>query len=149
VSAGHTQRLLVVSSQDDMPTGAAQFDGVTAHPDLFVLYHDNAKADARRLVACWNACEGIETYALELMTGDLAICHQITASAKASNKPFTHKAVEYRRQRDELITALQQLHRVCMAMDLEADFKRPTEEAYLAATAAAAAAIAKATGGTS
>lgn len=46
----------------------------------------------------------------------------------------------------ELLDALQALHRVCMAMNLEADHERPTEEAYLQATAQAGAAIASATG---
>lgn len=66
-------------------------------------------ANLRRFVACWNACEGIETHALELMTGDLAIKEQITATGKAKPR-LTHRAVEYRWQRDELLEALKVLH---------------------------------------
>lgn len=72
---------------------------------------DTDEANARRLVACWNACEGIDTYAMELMTGDLSIKNQITATGKAHTKP-THRAVEYRRQRDELLAALEQIERL-------------------------------------
>jgi hypothetical protein len=49
----HTQERLVLTSQDDFPTGTANFEsryGV----DAIVLYHDNSKADARRIVQCWN-----------------------------------------------------------------------------------------------
>lgn len=81
---------------------------VAFEPGLERLCADIAEANARRLVACWNACEGIETYALELMTGDLSIRNQITATGKAKPKP-TKKAVEYRRQRDELLEALERL----------------------------------------
>lgn len=72
---------------------------------------DTDEANARRLVACWNACEGIETYALELMTGDLSIKQQITATGSAKPPKPTSKAVEYRRQRDELLAALKEARR--------------------------------------
>lgn len=62
----HTQKRLVVTTQDDQATGCASFEDRQSYsPDTIVLYHDNAKADARRLVACWNACDGISTEALE------------------------------------------------------------------------------------
>lgn len=56
---------------------------------------------ARRLVACWNACEGIETGALELMTGPLSIENQI----KYKPQPPTRKS-KYREQRDVLLEML-------------------------------------------
>lgn len=46
----------------------------------------------------------------------------------------------------ELLKALQRLHACMQAQDLEAEAKRPTEDEYQACMAAAAAAIAKATG---
>lgn len=92
---------------------------------LFMLYGDHEIRDqggrliavsttpqyrnARRLVACWNACEGIETYALELMTDDLSIHHQITTTARRDSKPTSRKAVEYRRERDALLQVLEDL----------------------------------------
>lgn len=60
-------------------------------------------ADARRIVAAVNACAGIETYALELMTGELSLLNQITH--KPQENP-TKKAAQYRKQRDELLAAL-------------------------------------------
>lgn len=66
MSEKHTQGRLHLTSQDDLPTGSASFDPM-AGVDTIVLYHDNAKADARRLVACWNACEGIAPDDLEAM----------------------------------------------------------------------------------
>ncbi|MBS3998131.1 MAG: hypothetical protein KGZ67_12525 [Hydrogenophaga sp.] len=60
----HTDKRLALNSQDDYPTGTASFEGDTG-VDKIVLYHDNAKADARRIVACWNACKGISTAQLE------------------------------------------------------------------------------------
>jgi hypothetical protein len=52
--AKHTQERLELTSQDDQATGCANFEsryGV----DAVVLYGENAKADARRIVQCWNA----------------------------------------------------------------------------------------------
>jgi len=64
------------------------------------------EANARRIVACVNACAGIETYALELMTGELLLLNQITH--KTRERP-TKKAVQYRKQRDKLLAALEGL----------------------------------------
>ena len=112
------------------------------------------EANARRLMACWNACEGIETYALELMTGDLSIKNQITATGKAKPPKPTGKAVEYRRQRDELLGALRMLLLTAGAindapdglleMALESDDQETRNQAN--AHLCARAAIAKATG---
>ena len=87
-------------------------------------------ANARRLVACWNACEGIDTYALELMTGDLSISNQITAIA--SRKPKGKKTA-YRTQRDELLAALKAML-THMGMD-EDEWNKPTFDQARAAIA--------------
>jgi hypothetical protein len=52
--AQHTKERLVVTTQDDQVTGCANFESRSGI-DAIVLYHDNAKADARRIVQCWNA----------------------------------------------------------------------------------------------
>jgi hypothetical protein len=52
--AKHSQGRLVLTSQDDFPTGCANFED-RCGVDAVVLYHDNAKADARRIVQCWNS----------------------------------------------------------------------------------------------
>jgi len=63
-------------------------------------------ANARRIVAAVNACAGIETYALELMTGELSLLNQVTH--KLRERP-TKKAVQYRKQRDALLAALTEI----------------------------------------
>lgn len=67
---------------------------------------DGMEANARRIVAAVNACAGIETYALELMTGELSLLNQVTH--KLRERP-TKKAVQYRKQRDALLAALEGL----------------------------------------
>ena len=62
-----------------------------------------SQEDARRIVACVNACAGIETYALELMTGELSILNQISATTP---EKLTPKATQYRQQRDKLLAVL-------------------------------------------
>lgn len=82
--------------------------------------HENSEANARRLVACWNACEGIDTEDLE--AGSVSIIHKLhDATAK--------RVLE---QRDELLAALK---------DIEAYYPN----SWAADTARAA--IAKAEGG--
>ena len=67
---------------------------------------DGMEANARRIVAAVNACAGIETYALELMTGELSLLNQVTH--KLRERP-TKKAVQYRKQRDALLAALTEI----------------------------------------
>lgn len=97
---------------------------------------EDSEVYARRLAAAWNSCKGITTERLEDL-GRPLVQHLIGCDERAARMV---------KERDELVDALRALHRVCMAMDLEADHERPTEEAYLQATAQAAQAIAKATG---
>lgn len=108
MSAGHTPGLLVVNpiQLDQIATADGKHEVARAtilHPAEYTV------GNARRLVACWNACEGIPTYALELMTGDLSINNQITANVRTGNKPTSRKAVEYRRERDALLQVLEDL----------------------------------------
>lgn len=63
----HTQERLVLTSQDDEITGTAAFESKQSGVDVLALYHPNAKADARRLVACWNVFEGMATDVIELL----------------------------------------------------------------------------------
>ena len=53
------------------------------------------KANARRLVACWNACDGVSTESLE--TGELNV------------SDLTDRNVELANERDELLAALRKL----------------------------------------
>jgi hypothetical protein len=131
----HTQGRLIVR-------GTRIFDtqpGIDCMASMQVSNQPNWEQDARRLVACWNACEGIDTYALELMTGNLSIYNQITTTSHPKAKPETRTAVKYRHQRDELLAAL-----VAITED-----KTPWGNAAAAKTQIAlkAIAIAKATGG--
>lgn len=91
------------------------------------------KANARRIVACVNACAGIETHELELMTGDLSIHNQITHPAQ---KTLTPKATQYRMQRDELLYALRMI----------TEYPLNSETSYLLARNCAEQAIAKVKG---
>jgi hypothetical protein len=55
-SEGYTRERLVLTTQYDQVTGCASFESRQSYsPDTIVLYHDNAKADARRIVEVWNA----------------------------------------------------------------------------------------------
>lgn len=82
------------------------------HLRICFMAHDGTnenatgEANARRIVACVNACAGIETYALELMTGELLLLNQITHKTR---ERLTKKAVQYRKQRDALLAALKEL----------------------------------------
>lgn len=82
-----------------------------SHAHVAEVFHNDA--DARRIVAAVNACAGIETYALELMTGELSLLNQITH--KPQENP-TKKAAQYRKQRDDLLAALERLIEGTMSM---------------------------------
>lgn len=100
MSTQHTQLRVKVQHPH---AGERGFE-VAYEPGLEQVCQNVTEANARRIVACWNACAGIETYALELMTGDLSIHSQLTRQRQGKMTP---KAVEYRKQRDELLKALQ------------------------------------------
>lgn len=86
-------------------------------------------ANARRIVACWNACEGLSTELLE----------------KASLQPYhveaREKLSEYTKsleiQRDELLDALQKIDAVCKSIpDGLEGYLEPLSEALSDARAA-------------
>ena len=108
MSAEHTPGQLEYGECSDSEWWIAQVGSTEQIAYTVPIGPGVAEANARRLVASWNACEGIETHALELMTGDLSIRNQITATGKAKPK-LTKKAVEYRSQRDELLAALKEM----------------------------------------
>lgn len=56
----------------------------------------NQSANARRMVACWNACDGIQTEKLEKAAGD--------------HSPVFALLMETAAERDELLKALKQAH---------------------------------------
>lgn len=99
MSTQHTQLCVKVQHPH---AGERGFE-VAYEPGLEQVCQNVTEANARRIVACWNACAGIETYALELMTGDLSIHSQLTRQRQGKMTP---KAVEYRKQRDELLKAV-------------------------------------------
>jgi hypothetical protein len=84
---------------------------------------ETGMANARRLVACWNACEGISTYELERHAGDPT--------------PVFALLTETWAQRDELLAALKRIDSMC---------KKPIRYGSIDVQEAARAAIAKAGG---
>ena len=73
-------------------------------------YNREQQANARRLVACWNACEGIST---EYLEGDDSLPHyarRLTAQCNElltqRNESLPHYARRLMVQRDELLAAL-------------------------------------------
>lgn len=70
--------------------------------------HQERIANANRLVACWNACDGISTDLLEniVITGD-TIASRFNSRAKYER--------EITRQRDELLAALKHIEGLALA----------------------------------
>jgi hypothetical protein len=93
---------------------------VAFEPGLEQLCQDISQANARRLAACWNACEGLHTESLE------------------RDKPLADQLVDALNQRDELLEALQAIISDGVHCDVVPHLHRQ-----------AVAAIAKATGGES
>lgn len=87
MSAQHTKgRLIAVHNVLLIDSRVAEFPDVASLVGI-----ENAEANARRLAACWNACEGISTENLE------------------DNAPIIELANRYNaalRQRDELLRTL-------------------------------------------
>jgi hypothetical protein len=59
----------------------------------------NREENARRLVACWNACDGIDTASLE---GKGCLAHLVN--------DISQQVDDARRERDELVNVLRELH---------------------------------------
>ena len=134
MSAQHTPGRLVVRGGYSIYTT----DGTpVADTCLTASIPDNDEANARRLVACWNACEGIDT---EYLEGDDSL---------------PHYARRLMAQRDELLAALRMVMACAgdisaapdglleMALDDGDEETRRQANAFLVARAA----IAKAEGG--
>lgn len=85
------------------------FNLVTSEGDLLPLCDmeagpdDDYEANARRLVACWNACEGITTERLEDL-GRPLMKHLIGCDERAARQ--VKEAAALTAQRDELLSAL-------------------------------------------
>ena len=145
MSAKHTQGRLRIAGRE---TRGLPHTLVAANTLLFRVYSEafgdveQEGANARRLVACWNACDGIPTEVLEHYYGDKGGLD--AALDEASLRDHTTAA----QQRDELLAALRRLSFAALCRDSTmGDPCRLIEvKAELAAAAKAAdAAIAKAT----
>ena len=133
MSGKHTRGLL--SHQDKRPQcgGFSLFAG-----DQFIGFVSDSdectdwQANAERLVACWNACDGIDT--ADLNAGSVSIIQKMHDEA----------AKRVLAQRDELLAALNMLK----AADFGANVKTADDERNMDSVAAfARAAIAKVEGG--
>lgn len=130
MSAAHSPGRLAAFTQYAVPEIRDDSDNTVA----VVWYHN--LANARRLVACWNACEGLSTEALEI-DGNLANGWRLASYAMRD-------AIA---QRDELLAALRDARRWIGDGDLSDGLSREhwTPE-YIKAVDSIDAAIAKATG---
>lgn len=90
MSAGHTPG----SIRYDFEPGYCG-ELIASNGTLVATFNDEpSEEDARRLVACWNVCEGMSTQSLELMPGQFF-------------KPQYQRLLDVETQRDELLAALQ------------------------------------------
>ncbi len=133
MSGKHTRGLL--SHQDKRPQcgGFSLFAG-----DQFIAFVSDSdectdwQANAERMVACWNACQGIDTADLDV--GSVSIIHKL----------HDEVAKLVLAQRDELLAALNLLK----ATDFGSNVKTADDERHMDKVAAfARAAIAKVEGG--
>ncbi len=94
MSEQHTQGLLTLSRLGNVTGGPVRtYAGGPGQDQIFMvcsLDSDNGdkEANARRVVACWNACNGLHTESLE------------------RGKPLADQIVDALNQRDELLAAL-------------------------------------------
>ena len=113
MSAQHTPGRLAVTVQifdnDGMPESAIQTLDGSATVAVALEFGPNnpgmREANARRLAACWNACEGVDTDLLNA-AGDGILKKSLN---KTSELHAMVKALEA--QRDELLAALKNLRR--------------------------------------
>ncbi len=105
MSEQHTQGLLTLSRLGNVTGGPVRtYAGGPGQDQIFMvcsLDSDNGdkEANARRVVACWNACNGLHTESLE------------------RGKPLADQIVDALNQRDELIEALKLFVKYEAAMD--------------------------------
>lgn len=100
MSAQHTQGPLVVRGGYSLYAD----DGKTPVADtcLTASVADHDDANARRLAACWNSCDGISTESLEIWSA----CGHMGPTWEMMIKRLGA-------QRDELLAALEGMHKVC------------------------------------
>lgn len=124
MSAKHTPGLLHVDPKRSLRIATDQDESLASTGTSDVL-RDSWEANARRLVACWNACDGIDT---EYLEGDDSL---------------PHYARRLMAQRDELLAALEKIAGFTLSQ-----FMGPHDMALECVTVACAA-IAKVEGGKS
>jgi hypothetical protein len=87
----YTRERLALTSQDDQVTGCANFESRSG-VDAIVMYHENAKADARRVVLCWNEHDDlVETLSL-LVTADHVMRQLRAKRGKSAENSDTYRA---------------------------------------------------------
>lgn len=93
----HTQGKLRITEYDEIMTDSDVFSvrGVSL-PMTVGPKMAEAKANAHRLVACWNACDGIQTRIIENIVD------------RGGIRLENFNAIE--QERDELVSALRELH---------------------------------------
>lgn len=96
MSEKHTPGRLAANPIQPNQIATADARREIARATILSSHHETA-ANARRIVACWNACEGISTEALELG----AIQDRIASACG--------ELYEVKRQRDELLQAIKNL----------------------------------------
>lgn len=96
MSAKHTPGLLNIVTQYAQPELRA------ASGELVAVVADYEVEDARRLAACWNACDGMETQQVEQISQQ----GETLASRLALHVETEAKLIS---QRDELLMALKEL----------------------------------------
>jgi hypothetical protein len=112
MTAPHTQGRLVVG-QDGMPEHRNVANFLESKSGRLVAYGQMTEADARRLAACWNACEGLST-----------------AQLTAMKPPVRARIHEVAEQRDAAIAERDQLRaELDQARALLADILKADDEA--------------------
>lgn len=104
MSENHTPGQLVAEELDQDDDFASVIRQVDGDPCPFHVAYCNLQGDARRIVACWNACTGFGTETLERLG--------------ALDRAKVNARITLRTQRDELLEALRSVHRW---MDDQAD----------------------------
>ncbi len=97
MNAQHTQGLMVVNPIQLDQIATADASKEIARVTHFGHSTETVIANACRLAACWNACEGVSTEALQLVGRDLL---------DGEVKPLSDKLADVLAQRDELLEAL-------------------------------------------
>ena len=97
--SNHTHEPWATSNGRIFPVGKEQYNIASISRDFqcWTLFNED---DARRIVACVNACEGIDTKALEMVDG----AARLAVDDLAGEVSIVHAA---KKQRDDLLAALE------------------------------------------